>query len=38
MLLDILAALGARGLPVSWAEPATIAVPAARHEGIPRSV
>ena len=38
MLLNIVAALDARGLPVSWAEHATIAVPAALYEGIPRSV
>jgi AcrR family transcriptional regulator len=38
MLLNIVAALDARGLPAGWAEQATIPVPAALYDGIPRSV
>lgn len=36
--LMAVAAGDARGLPTGWAEHATIAVPSALYEGIPRSV
>jgi hypothetical protein len=34
-LLNIVAAMDAGGLPVSWAEQATGPVPAALYEGVP---